>query len=781
MTKKRPTIGEAPVEQEIGDSFVGGVLRLAGNWFSQYRPLSFPRTCLLVVAVAAFAVLATSTTLAGAAPSICRNIHSKHFGIQMNLRASEILVKCGVMEGGSPGKAEEASPALSALSFSGSDINVITGTDTYPRLTQAESFVWSNETTIVVSYNDARGDTASPPNYSGVSVSHNGGATFTRLGPSSPFTGHGANYGDPIVIYNKKLAKWFAGDLVGGCGVQGIGLWTSTNNGDTWTVGACAHTGTDDDRESMWVDNNPASPFYGRMYISYNDFSAGGALKTTHSDDGLVWSAPVTLFSSFRRNVQLTGSPAADGTVFVVGLNENGGGAYNGGQQNYSYRSTDGGVTWTSTTMGSTFTMAGSAGCDDSYFPTIPPIWRQTGYGQPAVGPNGTVHYVYAARGVDEADIYYVRSTNNGTTWSSPVRLNTDSSGRAQWMPSLRVTPSGVVEASWYDRRSTVAPSKDYQRFARVSTDNGATWGVDEPLSSVIIPQPTQPDPNIQACFAGDYNYTTANDFSGFDTWTDGRVPNIIPSTEKVFFRSVALTRLYSLRDSNSSGPADYSFDLTSQQPGDLPVSGDWNGDGVDTVGFYRPANGNFYLRNSNSSGPADIVFQFGEPGDRPVAGDWNEDGVDTIGVYRPSNGVFYLRNFNSSGPPQYAFAYGNNEDLPIAGDWNNSGTDTIGLYRPSTGVFYLSNTNATVPPDYSFAYGNPGKDDLPVAGDWDENGFYSVGVYRQSTGEWFLDNEVPGNQPISYVYSFGPLGATIPIVGDWNNSGTDTPGAVRK
>jgi hypothetical protein len=237
----------------------------------------------------------------------------------------------------------------------------------------------------------------------------------------------------------------------------------------------------------------------------------------------------------------------------------------------------------------------------------------------------------------------------------------------------------------------------------------------------------------------------------------------------------------YRLRDSNSAGPPDYSFDLTDQQPGDRPISGDWNGDGIDTVGFYRPSNYSFYLRNSNSSGPADIVFPYGNPEDLPVAGDWNEDGIDTIGVYRPSEYTFYLRNFNSTGAPQYQFKYGNPGDLPIAGDWNNSGTDTIGLYRPSTGVFYLSNVNAAGPPDYSFAYGNPNNDDLPVAGDWDENGFFSIGIYRKSTGEWFLDNELPGDHPISYVFSFGTVGHTTPIVGDWNNSGTDTPGAVWK
>ncbi len=72
------------------------------------------------------------------------------------------------------------------------------------------------------------------------------------------------------------------GDLVAGgdCGGQGIGLWNSPD-GITWTTGACPHNGSEDDRESMWVDNNPASPFYGRMDISWNDFAAGEGLQAT--------------------------------------------------------------------------------------------------------------------------------------------------------------------------------------------------------------------------------------------------------------------------------------------------------------------------------------------------------------------------------------------------------------------------------------------------------------------------------------------------------------------
>ncbi len=235
--------------------------------------------------------------------------------------------------------------------------------------------------------------------------------------------------------------------------------------------------------------------------------------------------------------------------------------------------------------------------------------------------------------------------------------------------------------------------------------------------------------------------------------------------------------RRYLLRNANSAGIPEVVF--THGSRGDLPVAGDWNGDGTDTIGYYR--RGTFYLRNSNSSGGADISFAFGNSeGDLPIAGDWNEDRRDTIGVYRPSNGSFYLKDTNASGVADYSFAYGNNEDLPVAGDWNNSGTDTIGLYRPSTGWFYLNNTNANDTPEHSFAYGNGGQGDLPVAGDWDENGYDSVGIVRPTNGVWYLDNEIPGNQPVSYVFPYGNVGPRIPIAGDWNNSGTDTPGTVQ-
>ena len=461
----------------------------------------------------------------------CSSIDELGIDKQINMRASLIRIGCGVEM---PGELGLAKPGLTPALQSSTNVNTITGPEIFPHVTQSESMVWSNGQTIVVNYNDSN---TAPANYSGVSVSADGGDSFTRILPAPFATGHGTNFGDPIVVFNANLNPWFAGDLATGCGGQGIGLWTS-NDGLAWAAGACAHSGSSDDRESMWVDNNAASPFYGRMYVSWNDFSFAGQQRifVTHSDDGMQWSAPVPLSSGFIRDVQLTGSPD-NGSVFVAGMDE-GGGALNN-RRNLIYRSDDGGDTWKQIVMGSPFAPPGETGC--GYFARISPIWRHMGWGQPGVGPGGVVHYAYAGRGAnlfDVGDIYYTVSLDNGNTWSDPIILNSDQAGGsnlAQWMPSLSVTASGTVRVSWYDRRNST-DGFNYEVWGIESRDNGQTWGNDFPISDTLIAQPEQPDPTVQACYAGDYNYVTAFGETSYVTWTDGRNPVNGHFQQDVFF-----------------------------------------------------------------------------------------------------------------------------------------------------------------------------------------------------------------------------------------------------
>jgi hypothetical protein len=144
------------------------------------------------------------------------------------------------------------------------------------------------------------------------------------------------------------------------------------------------------------------------------------------------------------------------------------------------------------------------------------------------------VHYAYAGAGTngDVGDIYYVRSTDNGRTWSAPVKLNTDAdnSFHTQWMPSLSADKNGNVTVSWYDRRAATTtcnvatdPGCSYERVGRQSTNNGVSFSSELTISSALIPQPTQTDPGVQACYAGDYDYDTTLNSNAYDSWTDGR------------------------------------------------------------------------------------------------------------------------------------------------------------------------------------------------------------------------------------------------------------------
>jgi len=474
----------------------------------------------------------------------CSQISALHLLKQDNMRAGLTLIQCGVVQGGTPENG-------------GSDVdgnapvppNVLVSNKTCNSsnsCTRSESMVWhsvrAGDNTVVVNFNANYGSSSC---YGGLAYSLDGGSTFIEEEPGC--SGHGSNYGDPIVVYNLRMGKWFMGDLVTGCGGQGVGLWTSTDS-ITWTTGACAHNNSADDRESMWVDNNPFSSKYGRMYISFNNFNVGGgALQVVHSDDGTTWSTPVTLNGGFIRDVQITGTPPGPtrpsiftSTVFVAAMDEGGGGLNT--RQNVMYRSTDGGATWTSATMGPRFNPPGDGVCaSNSYFAKMNPIWRHMGWGEPGVGPNEVVHYAYATKGsLSTGDIYYVRSTDNGSTWSSPVLMNDPETNQFQshWMPSLSVnyspgafTQPQSVTVSWYDRRqsttscnSATDPGCSYQRFGVQSNDNGATFGANFAISDQVIPQPTQNNSLVQSCYAGDYDYSTALNNSAYITWTDGRV-----------------------------------------------------------------------------------------------------------------------------------------------------------------------------------------------------------------------------------------------------------------
>ncbi|MHB8628461.1 MAG: hypothetical protein ACYDBJ_15415 [Aggregatilineales bacterium] len=190
--------------------------------------------------------------------------------------------------------------------------------------------------------------------------------------------------------------------------------------------------------------------------------------------------------------------------------------------------------------------------------------------------------------------------------------------------------------------------------------------------------------------------------------------------TVGVYDQNTGAFYLCNVNDTATCAAAFHVQSFTLGNPNDQPLSGRWIA-GATTfgAGVFRPSNGLIYLRNALTTGFADYTMVMGIPGDVGLAGDWNGDGLDSSGVYRPSNSTFYLTDqvCNCAVIGSYQFTYGIGGDAPVIGDWIGQGHDGVGLFRQSNGFTYLRNSLSTGFADITFTYGIAG--DVPVAGHW--------------------------------------------------------------
>ncbi len=225
---------------------------------------------------------------------------------------------------------------------------------------------------------------------------------------------------------------------------------------------------------------------------------------------------------------------------------------------------------------------------------------------------------------------------------------------------------------------------------------------------------------------------------------------------------------------------------------------GNWNGsaDGKSKIGVFR--NGAWYLDYPDTGSwigcgapgdpTKDACFSFGQQGDIPLAGDWNGNGKVKIGVFR--SGSWYLDypgtgswiGCGAPGDPtkDACFSFGQQGDIPLVGDWNGNGKVKIGVFRsgwwyldyPGTGSWIGCGAPGDPTKDACFSFGQQG--DIPVAGDWNGDGKVKIGVFRN--GWWYLDYNgnsqwdgcgAPGDSTKDTCFVFG-LPMDIPILGKW-------------
>ncbi|MEK7407465.1 MAG: hypothetical protein AAB225_20500 [Acidobacteriota bacterium] len=182
--------------------------------------------------------------------------------------------------------------------------------------------------------------------------------------------------------------------------------------------------------------------------------------------------------------------------------------------------------------------------------------------------------------------------------------------------------------------------------------------------------------------------------------------------------------------------PAGGALDVASGKPGDLPVAGDWDGDGLHETGLYRPSENRWYL-DKDLDGKADRSFELAgmKPSDLPVAGDWDGDGVSSPGYFRPEDATWHLFNTpRSAGEDLPVFRFGSPGQAPLTGDWNNTGRDSIGIFGPAQSRVWLS--VKAVADSSIIEFPMPGNASL-VAADW--SGVGPDAVTPVINGRWDL------------------------------------------
>ncbi|MGI8787576.1 MAG: FG-GAP-like repeat-containing protein [Pyrinomonadaceae bacterium] len=183
---------------------------------------------------------------------------------------------------------------------------------------------------------------------------------------------------------------------------------------------------------------------------------------------------------------------------------------------------------------------------------------------------------------------------------------------------------------------------------------------------------------------------------------------------------------------------------------GDVPVSGDWDGDGKADLAVYRDGSltsgqSYFYYRPSSVPGADFRSIAWGGTGDKPLVGDFDGDGKLDAAVFRPSTATWYI--LKSSNNQVIQTSFGLTTDIPVPADYDGDGSANIAVFRPSTGTWFTS-TNPQI--NYgAVQFGANG--DLPVPADYDGDGKADVAVFRPSTGAWYLQRSTSGFTGVSF------------------------------
>lgn len=351
--------------------------------------------------------------------------------------------------------------------------------------------------------------------------SSNGGNTWG----GTPNGAGGSNSGDPAAAIGLNGREYV--NFISGAGGQGVAY---SDNGTSWSTATIApNPGSLADKNHMWIDNSPTSPYEGNLYCAWTDFGGSNnnnIVISRSTNDGVNWSSLINLSSavsagSHNQGVNVQTGP--NGEVYVCWA------IYDGWPTDETAigfaKSTNGGVSYTAGTRIKTGLKGiRTSGTSKSMRVNSFPVMAVDISGGPN---NGNIYIVWTNIGTPGVNtgtnrsVYMIRSTNGGTSWSAAIKVNQNAfvDGKESYFPWISCDPvTGVLTTVFYDDRNTSSSSCEV--FSAYSLNAGTTW-TDFKVSDVSF-TPT-PIPGLASSYMGDYLGITSKGGKVYPCWTDTR------------------------------------------------------------------------------------------------------------------------------------------------------------------------------------------------------------------------------------------------------------------
>jgi RTX calcium-binding nonapeptide repeat (4 copies) len=291
------------------------------------------------------------------------------------------------------------------------------------------------------------------------------GGTLPSLAEASRPAGTAARATDPVVAYDAAHGVWLASTLLIGNTTR-LGISRSPD-GLTWSppvdAAAAMLGGLAYDKQWLACDNGAASPFRGRCYLAYSDFTRNALSVQSSSDGGQTWAPPVSL-SVFFPVVGAFPVVQPDGALTIPALRENGG--------IEAVRSTDGGTTFAASSS------VGSAPAAPLGFIRAVPIPAAA---VDAAGRIVVVWFSCALRPACVTNDVLVSTSPDGSAWSPPLAVRARGSA---FTPTVAAGPGSRLTLVFH----ALGPTGGIDVW-QADSQNGLGWTQPQRLSPYSLPQ----------------------------------------------------------------------------------------------------------------------------------------------------------------------------------------------------------------------------------------------------------------------------------------------------